>query len=120
MRLRTTIVFCLSILAFTTLSLWGQETRGAITGKVTDPQNAVIPAVSVAISNAETGVKVSTTTNETGYFEVNLLNAGTYTITAETAGFKQFVRSGIALQVADRLNIDIQMQVGQAVERVEV
>ncbi len=97
-----------------------QESRGSITGKVTDPQGAVIPAAAVTATNIETNAASKTATNETGYFEINLLNPGSYTLTVEAAGFKKSVRTGLVLNVAGRLDIETQLQVGQLAETVEV
>jgi hypothetical protein len=73
-----------------------QETRGSITGKITDPQSAVIPGAPVTVTNVLTGVSNKITTNQTGYYEVNFLDPGTYSVSAEAAGFKTTVRSGIS------------------------
>ena len=97
-----------------------QESRGSITGKVTDPQGAVIPAAAVTVTNIETNAASKTATNETGYFEINLLNPGSYTLSVEAAGFKKSVRTGLVLNVAGRLDIETQLQMGQLAETVEV
>ncbi len=99
---------------------WGQDPRGAITGTVTDPAGAVIAGAAVAIVNTETQTVIRTSTNETGYFEVGLLNPGVYSIAVEVPGFKRSVRTGLALSVAGRLNVPIQMEVGQVAESIEV
>ncbi len=55
-----------------TAGLWlpAQEYRGAIQGRVEDPTGSAVPAAAVAVQNTETGVVVSTTTNEEGNFQV--------------------------------------------------
>ncbi len=97
-----------------------QESRGSITGKVIDPQGAVIPGATIVVTNTETNVSNRTATNQTGYFEVNLLNPGKYMVTVEAPGFKKSVRAGLELNVGGRIDIDLQMQVGQLAETVEV
>src|SRR5690349_13661547 len=82
-----------------------QETRGAIFGRVTDPQNSVIPGATVVVTNADTNTTMTLTTNETGYFEANLLIAGNYRIAVEKSGFRKSVRSGIALPISARMEI---------------
>src|SRR2546426_1783868 len=67
----------------------GQDARGSITGRVTDPQGAVIAGAAVTVNNIETNLSSHTSTNETGYFEVTLLNPGKYTVTVEVTGFKK-------------------------------
>jgi hypothetical protein len=99
---------------------YSQETRGSITGKIIDPQGAVIPGAQVVVTNIETNTVSRTVSNETGYFETNLLIPGLYSVTAEAAGFKKTVRSGLTLSVAGRIDVELQMQVGQLAETVEV
>jgi hypothetical protein len=99
---------------------WGQESRGSITGKVTDPQGAVIPGAAVVVTNIETNINNRTVANGIGYFEVNLLNPGQYTIGVEAPGFKKFVRTGVELQVGSRMALEFQLSVGQLAETVEV
>ncbi len=100
--------------------VWPQEWRGSITGRVVDPLGALIPGATVVVTNVETNVTNRTVTNQTGYFEVSLLNPGRYSITVEAPGFRTTVRSGIELNVGARLDIELQMQVGEVTETVEV
>ena len=51
-----------------------QETRGSITGKITDSQNALIPGAPVTVTNVLTGVSNKVATNQTGYYEVDFLD----------------------------------------------
>ena len=97
-----------------------QSSRGSITGKVVDPQSAAVPAAAVTVTNAATNVVSRTTTNNTGYFEVNFLDSGNYVITVEMQGFKKLVRSGIVLDTGDRLALDLALDIGQATQSVEV
>lgn len=97
-----------------------QETRGSITGKVIDPQGAVVPGATVVVTNTETNASSRTVTNQTGYFEVALLVPGPYSVTAEAAGFKRLTRTGLELSIGGRLDIELQLQVGQVSETVEV
>jgi len=99
---------------------WAQEWRGSITGTVRDPQGAVIPGATVIVTNTETNVTTRTVTNETGYFEINLLNPGTYRLTVEAPGFKRFVRMPLELSVGGRLDIPVTLEVGEVTETIEV
>jgi len=113
---------CAVLLLFSAAVCWSQvaETRGSITGRVTDPQGAVIPGATVVVTNVDNNLTQRTSTNETGYFEVSFLVAGKYTVSAEAAGFKKTVRSGLELAVAGRLDIQFELQIGQIAETVEV
>ena len=56
------------------------------------------------------------TTNDTGYYEANLLIAGDYRIDVEKPGFRKIVRSGIVLPISARVEIDFALEVGEASE----
>jgi hypothetical protein len=102
------------------LAGWSQETRGTILGIVKDPSGAVVPGASVTLTHLETNTVIRTQTNAAGLYEVPLLMPGPYEIVAEAAGFKRYVRRGVTLTVGARLNIEIQLELGQAAETVTV
>lgn len=97
-----------------------QESRGTILGTVTDPQAAAIAAAPVVVTNLDTNAAKRTASNESGYYEVPLLDPGNYSVTVETPGFRKFVHSGIILNVNSRARIDVQLQIGSQTESVLV
>ena len=109
-----TILSLFSALAF------AQESRGSITGRVIDPQNAVVPGAKVVVTDVGTGVSNNVTTNATGYWEVNFLIPGKYSVTAELAGFKTLKRDGITLDSGDRLSLDLKLEIGESTASVSV
>ncbi len=100
--------------------LAAQESRGTIFGRVTDPQGAVVPSVEILIVNVDTNAAKKTASNESGYYEMPLLDPGNYSVTVEKVGFRKFVRTGIELNVNSRAGIDIALQIGSLSEVVEV
>ena len=82
------LLLCLSMVCL------AQESRGSITGKVVDPQNAVVPGATIEVTDLATNVSGHATTNQTGYFEVDFLVPGAYSVSVESAGFKKFVQTG--------------------------
>jgi len=99
---------------------WSQEARGTILGRVTDSTGAVIPAVSVKITNVATGVTTPVETNPQGNYLAPYLIPGPYRIGAEKTGFKSFLREGIELRVNDRLEVNIALELGAVTETVTV
>src|SRR6266404_4553471 len=45
---------------------------------------------------------------------------GTYEVDAQSTGFKKYVRKGIVLNLNEVVNLDITLQVGSAVDTIEV
>ena len=87
---------CLLVVTFVVAaSAFAQETRGTIVGHVFDEQGGAMPGVSVTITNVDTNVSATQTTNSTGYYQAPLLLPGNYRVSAELQGFKTSVRSGI-------------------------
>src|SRR5687767_3128908 len=100
--------------------LYAQSSSSSITGLVTDSSQAALPNVSLRLTNVDTGVVYTATTNNTGEYTLPLLPVGKYSLTAEVGGFQTYVRRDIVVETDRTLRLDIGMQVGQVSERVEV
>src|SRR3954452_25310190 len=114
------LLFIISIVCLGAFAAFAQETRSAVFGRVTDPQNSVIPAATVVITNADTNKSMTLMSNDTGYYEANLLIAGRYRVAVEKAGFRKSLRSGIELPISARVEINFALQVGAVAETVSV
>ena len=109
----------LSVLAVPAL-VSGQEFRGTISGTVTDPAGAAVAGAHITATETHTGTKILTDTNSGGSYTLPFLLPGEYTIAAETAGFKKFVRSGVQLDAGGHPTVDIQLVVGAVSESISV
>src|ERR1700733_6767388 len=99
---------------------FAQSDRGIITGTVTDTTGSVVANVAIEARQLETGAVFPTTTTSTGNYTLSELPVGSYEVTATYSGFKKYVRSGITVEVAQTLRIDIPLQIGAASESVTV
>src|SRR5882672_371453 len=102
----------LALLCLAAASGWSQDTRGTIVGRVTDPSGSAIPGAQVIVSNAAMGTKSALSTNGEGLYLAPLLQPGLYQIEVTVQGFKKAARSGIEVRVADRLDINIVLEIG--------
>ena len=107
-------MFCVAAAAY------GQLDRGSITGFVTDPSGAVIPAAQVSITDTATDVTIHLTTASDGGYTARSLNPGTYRVTAEQAGFRKTVQSDVVVGVNQVLSVNLALQVGSQGETVQV
>jgi Carboxypeptidase regulatory-like domain len=119
--------FTRALLACTSLGAVGgglalaQSTgRGNITGTVTDQSGAVVPGAAVVAADIATGVTTSATTNTTGYYEIDSLDAGTYKITVTAPGFEQLIRNGIVLNASNVIQLPLTVSIGRSTEAVTV
>src|ERR1017187_2503101 len=117
---RTQLFSILIAAAVSISTAWSQESRANVLGRVTDPSGAVIQAASIAILNQETGVTARTETNQEGNYISSFLIPGTYRITVEKPGFKSLVRSRVTLNVNDRVELNLTLEVGSQAESVTV
>lgn len=114
------IVRSLTLGALLALALLGQDTRGLISGRVTDASAAPILGATVAVANAATGFSQRTLTNQEGAFAMPFLPTGTYEVTVEAAGFKRAARRNVELRVGDKINLDFSLAVGDVKENITV
>jgi Carboxypeptidase regulatory-like domain len=108
---------------FTCVSATGveaQETRGTISGTISDSTGAAIVGAAVAVTNTDTNTVLQLVTNSAGYYEAPLLPPGHYQLTIQSAGFKKLVRSGLVLGLGEQQEIDIKLDVGSASDSVTV
>lgn len=97
-----------------------QEFRGTLSGRVIDPQSAVVPNAKILASENETGAKFSTVSNTDGTYVLPFLPPGPYTITAEAAGFKKYVNRNVRITTNEREQLDIALEVGTVDQSVTV
>src|SRR5438477_8746764 len=94
--------------------------NATIVRTVTDPSGSVIANVKITVTQAETSLAHTFTTNEAGQYVAVDLPVGHYNIKAEASGFKVAEQKGLVLQVGDRTRVDFQMSLGAASETVTV
>ena len=114
-RMRPGFFLNLLLLCFlTATAVEAQEARGTITGTVVDSSKAVIAGATVTVTNVAMNTSVTVVTNSEGFFQAPYLIPGAYRITVELAGFKKLVREGIQVSVADRLQLELPLEIGGA------
>src|SRR5215471_16526281 len=108
MRLTSIVVVTFALWSATSARGQAFET-GQISGSARDATGSVIPGVSVAVKNEAQGQERQTVTNEQGYYVFPNLPVGPYTVSAELPGFKKFVKTGIQLDAASRIRVDVEL-----------
>jgi hypothetical protein len=97
-----------------------QGLQNAVVGQTKDASGAVLPGVTVTVTNVATGVERTTATDQAGNYVAPSLVAGTYTVKAELPGFKTEVRRDVVVRTDAPGRVDFTLSVGQQAEVVEV
>ena len=116
MRLLTSVV----ALILAAISATAQTPSASLVGRVTDATGAVIPGVSIKVTNLDTNIAQQGSSNEVGDFTIPYLNPGRYSLEARSEGFRTYKRSEFTLAVDQVLRIDIPLEVGASTESVTV
>src|SRR2546429_8874170 len=113
---------------FVTLALFSfvaiapaQEITGSIAGSVTDANGAAVKGATVTITDSEKKLVVRTiSTDDNGGFSASELHVGIYEISVEAPNFKRHMESKVQLDVGQRRNVNISLEVGSVAEVVTV
>jgi carboxypeptidase family protein len=99
----------------------GQTNTGEISGVVRNSQGGVLPGATVAAEHVATGTKAERVSDERGrrYF-LPSLPVGTYLISAQLAGFRRVLRSGVVVPLGQTVALDFTLDVGGLTEEVSV
>ena len=97
-----------------------QQGTGELRGRVFDAQTAVLPGVTVVAKNEGSGQFRESVTGEDGSFFMSALTPGSYEVTAQLTGFKQYKRGGVIVSVGRTQSIEVQLQVGGIEQQVTV
>jgi hypothetical protein len=101
-------------------SALSQSDNTQISGYVRDSTGSGVPNAAVSIKNESTGLERRAKTNETGYYVVNALPPGLYTLTAEASGFKKFQKTQNKLDPNIAATVDANLEIGAITETVDV
>src|SRR5712671_933386 len=115
-------VFLVAVIVFTAISLQTAHAQVAasIAGIVTDASGAPISAAAVTAKNLETGALRTATTDDAGRYLILSLVVGQYELRATKAGFREAIRTGVNLAVAQEARVDVPLQVGTIETQVSV
>src|SRR5580700_1195519 len=91
-----------------------QTFNASLGGTVADSSGAVVPKTTITVTGIETGVATKTTTNTSGVYEFPSLQEGNYRVSAEVAGFKEFVYQRVTLDVGAQVRLNFALEVGAA------
>jgi Carboxypeptidase regulatory-like domain len=97
-----------------------QESRGRVQGAVADSTGATVPGATAILTNDNTGIAVTRTTNRDGRYLFDYVDPGTYTLSVTLTGFSTGVQKNIRVQQQADVTVDVKLAVGEMSETVTV
>ena len=99
---------------------FAQMTRGGLMGTVRDASGAVIPGVTVTVTNLDTNTVRVAVSDEQGYYRVQALEPGRYSVVSELQGFARVEQREVRVQAALDTTVDLTMKPAGMQEAVTV
>jgi Carboxypeptidase regulatory-like domain/TonB dependent receptor len=110
----------LVLLQWLSLSVHAQAGKAELFGVVIDASGLPVPLATVELEDQATRFKYSSSTSERGEYHFFGLGPGSYGISAVKQGFRTYRQEGLQLRVADRVSLDIRLELGDVVQTVDV
>src|SRR5260370_21220258 len=96
------------------------ETTSAIIGQVSDASGAAVPSATVTVTNKETGLMRSASTDDSGRFNFPQLKPGTYSVKVEAEGFETQQNEAVSSALGQKQSVDFRLKIAQSNQTVEV
>jgi hypothetical protein len=112
------LAFFVFLVAFSIVG-WAQD-NATVTGSVLDPSGAAVANVAISLTNGATGQIRETVSNSAGDYRFANVGVGQYTLAASITGFQKYTKTGVVVNVAQTLEANIILKVGNTQETVTV
>jgi hypothetical protein len=101
-------------------SAFAQNAQGTILGHVVDPSGAAVVGAKVNVTNKDSGISTTLSTNSSGDYVAPALNPGTYTVSVDAPRFSKALSANLTLDVQQTLRQDFKLAIGAETSTVEV
>ena len=99
---------------------FAQTEDARVSGRVTDVSGAVIVAAECTVTDIDTNVSTSTTTNEDGIYVIPALHPAVYRLTIEKEGFRSVLQPSLELYAQDAVNENFTLAIGLRSDSITV
>src|SRR5579871_2722821 len=96
------------------------SSTGAVAGVVTDPNQAMISGTQIVVTNEATGEVHTAQSQANGAYTVPLLPPGSYRVEFKKSGFRNTVKTGLAITVGETSRLDARLEIGAVQQEVTV
>jgi hypothetical protein len=87
---------------------------------VVDPKDSAVPIAKITLLEEATSVSRATVSNDQGEYSFPAVTPGTYTVLAESPGFKQLSQKGVIVSTQTAVTVDLKLEIGQVTETINV
>jgi Carboxypeptidase regulatory-like domain/TonB dependent receptor-like, beta-barrel len=116
--MRSKMLFLVAMLLFAVSAR--AQYRASIQGVVTDPAGAVVSGATLTLTNLDTNLALTATSDENGVYNFNALPPAKFSLVVEKTGFKKKLLQNVGV-IAEQSNaLNIQLELGQVTESVTV
>src|SRR5215471_4867234 len=119
-RIASIALFAAIVLAPMQAAAQGGATTATLSGVVSDATGAVLPGVTVTLTDQATNLARVAVTNGTGLYRFAGLTPGTYSAAAELQGFAKFIQKDLTLNVGAAADLDMTLKVSTVEEAMTV
>jgi hypothetical protein len=91
-----------------------------VAGLVTDQTGAVIGGAKVVLTNPATGTAFTTTSGDTGLYNISGLIPGDYNLKVTAKGFQAYAQTGIVVNVSGTFRVDAKLTIGAETQTITV
>ncbi len=112
--------FFLTLAFFPRIAIFAQMVTSEMSGIVRDSSGAAIPGATATVTNAETKLTLSGTTERDGVYRIHGLPPGSYAVQVEAPGFQTSTRQGVTVEVNQQLSLNFDLSVGSSQQAITV
>jgi hypothetical protein len=121
MKIPRYIVFAMVLVLCFATAVLGQRTTGDLEGKITDPNGAVVPNVSVTLTGVTLGFHRTVQSDDEGEFSIKQIPTGIYRITTVAiGGFAESTTDNVAVTVEKLTVVNIKLALTASTNVVDV
>ncbi len=108
---RTCAVLCLAMVLFAALPA-GAQFKAGIQGTIKDTSGAVVPGAAITVTSRETNKTYTTISGGEGFYRVDGLGPGQYTVSVEMPGFKKGIVENVTVGAEEMRGVDFTLSPG--------
>jgi hypothetical protein len=121
MQAKTLRIVGVLLLVLCPAAIFSQTTSSTLSGTLVDQSDAVLPGVTLTLTEQSTGAARTAVSSDTGLFRFLELRPGLYSLRVETKGFKTHEMRDISLASSETRDLGrVAMQIGGVAEVVTV